>query len=1027
MSLLKPLSIARLFIYILILKPFATEAQVCRVTTSGQPLNSGATWDEPKSLNWALLDTQNCPEIWVKSGVYTQPHGASRSASFELQRGVKMYGGFQGTESSLDQRDPVNNKAVLSGDIGVHGLNTDNSFHVVNISTGSSINLGSTTTLDGFVIRDGYSIGSNGGGLVCDANGANTYCDPHLKNIEFINNTASKGGALYINSHQGGDSRPLIELAQFTNNQSLDGGHGKGGAIFVDADDGLVNLRLFDTEFIDNFSDGDGGALAMHVKDDSVSNLVIAQSTFVGNTAKNGGAFFSQVFGGSVFPQVKTDIYNATFHNNSSQFQGGAIVFGFGGLYLDNLTITGNVSGGSGGGMYLAANSNTYIRNTILWDNQATTGDQIAAVHANIYANNDVIQSGCSGFDVDANTVPSCQHIFTSNPLLGPLTNNNGFTQTRVPGMGGSAVDNGDNNTCIGTDQRGISRPQNGQCDVGSVELQTACRVTSNGTNNGNGSDWQNQAMTLQKALSVAYCPLVKIKTGTYYPTTSTDRSISFNIPAGVTVQGGYDGTAANENHADHEAFPVILSGDIGVPGDKTDNSYHVVKMNGHLGTKILPSTVLSGIEIHEGFGATGFFDFPNNSGAGLYCVGTGLGSECSPSLYDVKFVSNQALGGVGGGMLNDADNEGVSNPQLINVTFHANMAYNGGAMYNNGNNRGVSNPLIINGIFNSNAASNSGGAIYNHAIEGRSSGQYIFGHFLSNSASYGGAVYNSGQGLGSSNPSFTRMIFANNSATYDGGAMYSAGWNSGQSMPLIEDVTFQFNSAQRGGAMFLNDLAGNHTAQINRVTFDQNTATDGGAIYNDGENGFSHPQLTNVSFHYNQATANGGAIYNNGDNGASSPSLNHVTFKDNQAAYGAAMYSSAEFNGSSHASLRHVIMWNNTASQSGPTIYHNLAESSTYDSVIQYGCPTFGFGNANCDNIIEADPLLGPLVDNGGFTNTFLPAENSPAIDAGDGIFCAGEDQRNQARPVGASCDIGSIEMGVSAPLDVIFKDGFD
>jgi hypothetical protein len=61
------------------------------------------------------------------------------------------------------------------------------------------------------------------------------------------------------------------------------------------------------------------------------------------------------------------------------------------------------------------------------------------------------------------------------------------------------------------------------------------------------------------------------------------------------------------------------------------------------------------------------------------------------------------------------------------------------------------------------------------------------------------------------------------------------------------------------------------------------------------------------------------------------------------------------------------------------------------------------GFSNAN--------PLLGPLADNGGPTDTEVPAENSPAIDAGTNAGCPGTDQRGVPRPQGARCDIGAVE----------------
>jgi CSLREA domain-containing protein len=70
-------------------------------------------------------------------------------------------------------------------------------------------------------------------------------------------------------------------------------------------------------------------------------------------------------------------------------------------------------------------------------------------------------------------------------------------------------------------------------------------------------------------------------------------------------------------------------------------------------------------------------------------------------------------------------------------------------------------------------------------------------------------------------------------------------------------------------------------------------------------------------------------------------------------------------------------------------------------------GSPTDGIGD-----VTTADPLLGPLADNGGPTLTHLPLKGSPAIDAGSTDQTV--DQRDVARPVGAADDIGAVEAPV-------------
>lgn len=66
----------------------------------------------------------------------------------------------------------------------------------------------------------------------------------------------------------------------------------------------------------------------------------------------------------------------------------------------------------------------------------------------------------------------------------------------------------------------------------------------------------------------------------------------------------------------------------------------------------------------------------------------------------------------------------------------------------------------------------------------------------------------------------------------------------------------------------------------------------------------------------------------------------------------------------------------------------------------------------------------LGPLQDNGGQTDTLLPAAGSPLVDTGDTANCSVTDQRGVPRPQGAACDVGAVERTAPA-LGAAFADG--
>jgi len=69
-----------------------------------------------------------------------------------------------------------------------------------------------------------------------------------------------------------------------------------------------------------------------------------------------------------------------------------------------------------------------------------------------------------------------------ADPKLGPLQDDGGTTETMLPGAGSSAIDHGDAATCSdapvsGVDQRGVTRPQGAECDIGAVESRIPDRI----------------------------------------------------------------------------------------------------------------------------------------------------------------------------------------------------------------------------------------------------------------------------------------------------------------------------------------------------------------------------------------------------------------------------------------------------------------------------------------------------------------------------------------------------------------------
>ena len=102
-------------------------------------------------------------------------------------------------------------------------------------------------------------------------------------------------------------------------------------------------------------------------------------------------------------------------------------------------------------------------------------------------------------------------------------------------------------------------------------------RQTAPGAND--GSNWSHAFTSLTLALDVASpSDEIWMAEGTYRPTSDGDRGKSFSVPNSTLIFGGFAGTEDSRHQRDWRAHPTILTGDIGVHNDRTDNSYHVVR-----------------------------------------------------------------------------------------------------------------------------------------------------------------------------------------------------------------------------------------------------------------------------------------------------------------------------------------------------------------------------------------------------------------------------------------------------------------
>lgn len=243
-------------------------------------------------------------------------------------------------------------------------------------------------------------------------------------------------------------------------------------------------------------------------------------------------------------------------------------------------------------------------------------------------------------------------------------------------------------------------------------------------------------------------------------------------------------------------------------------------------------------------------------------------------------------------------------------------------------------------------------------------------------------------------NPTLRNLTIDNNSAG-TGSAIYN--YNSS---PTLLNVTISNNGGllgSRGGAM-VNDT--NSSPSLTNVTFYNNSSVYlGGAMLNFSNSNASMVNVTFVGNSANDTTGRGGAIYNYGSN----PSLLNVTFNGNSAFEGGAIYNDSN----SNPTIVNSILYGD----SNIEIFNFSGTALVTFSIVQGGYA--GIGNQ------DADPLLGPLQDNGGYTWTKALGTGSSAIDTGDLANCPSTDQRGFARPSGSGCDIGAYEYIQTPPTD--------
>jgi hypothetical protein len=366
-----------------------------------------------------------------------------------------------------------------SGDLTLNNLTiTGGQLTIGTLETGSGGGIrvyGGNLTLTDVILTGNHA--AQFGGALEHVNGTVTITDS-----TFTNNTASNGGAIDTWATGTGASATIsITNTTIDNNDAVT----NGGGIFVGGGSAPSIVELTNVELTNNTTSVLGGGIFFRGSTAATMTGEITNTTIAGNQAGSGGGIYSDIGGAT---DVTVTVLNSTISNNTATSGGAGIFNNTTTVNVYQSTLSSNVSSGDGGDIY-SNNGPVNIIQSTLANTTAPDGGGIFAFGSTVVTiRNSIVASSspsnCAGPGSIVSTGNNISNDTTCpfgvgvnlNPLLQPLANNGGPTQTHALGAGSPALGRGDAGVCAdspvnGVDQRGTSRPQGGgSCDSGAFE-----------------------------------------------------------------------------------------------------------------------------------------------------------------------------------------------------------------------------------------------------------------------------------------------------------------------------------------------------------------------------------------------------------------------------------------------------------------------------------------------------------------------------------------------------------------------------
>lgn len=296
---------------------------------------NGSSWLSPFNNLHSALTPNACNDlfdVYVAKATY-KPAFDDVNFPYTIPAGMRLYGGFAGTEKSINQRNmaliQTTNETTLSGDLAGDDTpfnfttnRTDNSQNVVVIN-------GSNASLDGFTIRgagilDGVRLNSGSTNTLIKHN---KVIDNNFGIIVKGNNTTIANSIISGNN---GDGVRTLNADALTINNSLMANNGRYG-VYISLD-GTIQTNISNSTIASNGNDG------INVNSFGISNNTLKNNLIYGNASAgiNTSGLVTYNITYSLVQGVTSGTGNLNGNTVNPQFVS-PLGSGFGSLSLSNL------------------------------------------------------------------------------------------------------------------------------------------------------------------------------------------------------------------------------------------------------------------------------------------------------------------------------------------------------------------------------------------------------------------------------------------------------------------------------------------------------------------------------------------------------------------------------------------------------------------------------------------------------------------------------------------------------------------